>query len=545
MYRRASTAATARAVCALLIAALSCSFPPTSPTAVEFYVSIQGDDLTGNGTQAKPWRHIQYAIEHLPALGPGQTPRINLAKGIYNEDLLIHKALTLRGAGVGAVSTLPGDPLTPIAEISVIARQGPSDAPGILIEAADSVTLDSLVVFGGGLRAVETRLIMRNVEVQASVGLYGVQLERSPLFYIEDSRILTSLSHSDFGLHIIDSSGEINTSYIGDLFDHVIEINPYSATGDNPKPPGVTVREVTLAGSNVFWADGIRVLGAAFLQVENTHITRTHPDNEAPIFVGNQFPYAGIEVRGSTPGGNSLVAHIDNVTIGGFDTGIAVMQEGGYGLKVQNSSIAADTYDVWMSYQGYQIPPGIDFGGGQHGSAGKNFFDPGAQYGFHNDVPYDVDACYNNWGVAAAKIDAERIYDELDNSANGRVHWNCPQADIIGLPGTPTLQRAAATPDASARPNHWTAVVLQADLCYEGPGADFEVVSALRSGDSVEVLGLGEGRGYFVVRNPIYYDPCWVRVTALDFPGAIDSLRIFPAPTQPGAVVTPTATPAR
>ena len=51
-----------------------------TPTSNDYYVSIQGSDSTGNGSQSKPWRTIQYALDQAKSYG-NSTIRINLAKG--------------------------------------------------------------------------------------------------------------------------------------------------------------------------------------------------------------------------------------------------------------------------------------------------------------------------------------------------------------------------------------------------------------------------------------------------------------------------------
>src|SRR6476620_444490 len=51
---------------------------PTLPPGT-YYVSVSGHD-TNPGTFSLPWRHIQYALDHL---GAGST--VNVLTGVYNE----------------------------------------------------------------------------------------------------------------------------------------------------------------------------------------------------------------------------------------------------------------------------------------------------------------------------------------------------------------------------------------------------------------------------------------------------------------------------
>jgi hypothetical protein len=433
----------------LMLAILGCALqPPTAPPATDFYVSVKGNDSTGDGSQAKPWRHIQYAIDNAkPAAGTTLT--IHLLKGIYEENLVIKRGLTIVGAGVGIASTYPNDPLLPVQEVSVIVRDLKSQAPGILIQNASAVNLQNLVVMFGGLRAVNTRLTLYNVEVQRSRGLYGVQIEDCFVFYLEKVKITTELNvASDYALDVMASDGDVLNSSMGDDFDHVINLSPVGPNDQiDPYSPyqahSVTIRDSEIAGSKIYYADGVRILGAMNVRISNTTITRTHPDNE-PASTGapHNPPYAGVEISGyltkaNIEGKGVPTVELDGVTTSGFDVGIGVSAES-MNVLVKNSSVNAVTHGVETSYVGYSntIYPHVDFGGGSlssgvgvpassNGSVGDNTFDTSSPYAFYHDAPYGITACHNNWGVANNAIDSTRIYDHLDNASLGRVSWDC------------------------------------------------------------------------------------------------------------------------
>jgi hypothetical protein len=59
-----------------------------------YYVSTNGSDTTGNGTEAKPWRTINHADEHAQTNG-----QINVAPGTYNENATIAQTLSIVGEG--------------------------------------------------------------------------------------------------------------------------------------------------------------------------------------------------------------------------------------------------------------------------------------------------------------------------------------------------------------------------------------------------------------------------------------------------------------
>jgi len=58
--------------------------------------------------------------------------------------------------------------------------------------------------------------------------------------------------------------------------------------------------------------------------------------------------------------------------------------------------------------------------------------------------------------------------------------------------------------------------VLEATLCWVGPGPAYDTVSSLQIGTQVEILGIGEGGGYIVVNHPTHNIPCWANEDDID-----------------------------
>jgi hypothetical protein len=93
--------------------------------------------------------------------------------------------------------------------------------------------------------------------------------------------------------------------------------------------------------------------------------------------------------------------------------------------------------------------------------------------------------------------------------------------------------------------------VLRVALCWEGPGDVYPVVSGLKAGEEVELIGQGSIAGWLIIKNPIYKDPCWVKATDLQLDPNINisALKIvYPPPTPtytpvPTKTSTPTPTP--
>jgi hypothetical protein len=111
--------------------------------------------------------------------------------------------------------------------------------------------------------------------------------------------------------------------------------------------------------------------------------------------------------------------------------------------------------------------------------------------------------------------------------------------------------RATKTPlptaSETARPTSTpqNPLVLETTLCWKGPGAQFEVVSALKKDERVELIGQASISGWWIVDNPIYHYPCWAQARHLQIePGYNTSaLPLYTPPPTPTATPTDTRTP--
>lgn len=88
-------------------------------------------------------------------------------------------------------------------------------------------------------------------------------------------------------------------------------------------------------------------------------------------------------------------------------------------------------------------------------------------------------------------------------------------------------------------------LVLETTLCWKGPGAQYEVVSALQKDQRVELIGQGSISGWWIVDNPIYHDPCWAQANTLQLDTGYNTaaLAIFTPPPTPTSTPPNTATP--
>ncbi|MBI5945209.1 MAG: hypothetical protein HY864_12635 [Chloroflexi bacterium] len=110
------------------------------------------------------------------------------------------------------------------------------------------------------------------------------------------------------------------------------------------------------------------------------------------------------------------------------------------------------------------------------------------------------------------------------------------------LTSAPTM-----TETASPTPVLQDPLVSRAALCWWGPGPVYDVISSLKEGIRVRLVGRGSIPGWLLVDNPTYHVPCWVQDIYLQFDPGTDFavLPIFtppPTPT-PTASLIPTRTP--
>src|SRR3970282_779225 len=70
--------------------------------AADYYVSISGNDASGNGSASRPWRTVRYALSKVPA---NQGHTINLSAGTFIENgpLKVPLKVNIEGAGSSTI----------------------------------------------------------------------------------------------------------------------------------------------------------------------------------------------------------------------------------------------------------------------------------------------------------------------------------------------------------------------------------------------------------------------------------------------------------
>ncbi len=147
----------------------------------------------------------------------------------------------------------------------------------------------------------------------------------------------------------------------------------------------------------------------------------------------------------------------------------------------------------------------------------------------------------DNSGVDAAATSAAATLDALRTAVAATLTAALP-------PDTPIPAPVTAAPPASTSTPQNTVVTILA-LCWTGPGNAYPVVSSVKVGTSVELMGVGSIAGWYVIKNPTYHDACWIEGKNLKIDPNFNrsTLKIYNPPPTPGPTETevppPTDTP--
>lgn len=429
----------------ILFLQVAAACTPTSGPYQEYYVSPTGMDAAGRGAALdRPWRTIQYAIDHADT--SGAPVRIHLAAGTYTENLTITRRVILMGASAGDPTSESGltiiEPATPPVEPTL---------PYHTVSGPVRVELFDLVFNGGRLQATQGTLYLERVWFWRVQGWYGLRLRDVGAFNLVDCQIRTGTNiYADYAVEVINSIGEIQGGFFGDQFDHVINITRYAPGIRDERVDGytfrltsshVTIDGATIKGSNIYYADGIRISFEATATIRNSQILRDRPDAEAWRPGSSDGSAAGIDIFFEKAGQTGTTVRLIGNTIAGFDTGIA-MNLGGKRVIASGNDISGVAYPV-KTHTGRhpeiaRSDARIDFGGGMGGSTGGNIFRNVGGYAILHQMGYEFYACNNTWEVPDAEIE-NRIYDRRDDPGIGPVYWGRP-GDPCGSVPEPTFE---------------------------------------------------------------------------------------------------------
>jgi len=547
----------------VIIFILSACGPTTSAPYRDYYVSTSGTDAAGRGTSSsRPWQTIQYALDHADYSGASRV-RINVAAGTYTENLTIDN--TRAGGTLGAVNIVgagSGDPLSGSGLTIIVPATSPATTrlPHHTISGGVRVELYDLTFLRSRLAATGGSLYMQNVWFAQTQGFYAVFLRDVGLFNLVDCEVHTPFNvFSDYAVEIVNSVGTIRGGYYGDFFDHVIDILLSGSPTDSgiigdgyayrSGASHVTIEGVTIHGSKVFYADGIRVSNRATAIIKDSTITRDPATAEPWIPDSSDGMAAGINLLDPQGSGGSAV-EISGNTISGFDVGIG-LDIGGYRVKASGNDISAltDVVRTQNYYDTDESTPRVDFGGGPEGSPGGNTFHDVGMFAINHQTPYEVYACFNDWQVADSQIE-NRIHDQLDDPSVGPVYWEgregapCGTASAPLMAATPTLgtpQLAVIftlTPTITPTPAPPMVTLTKNGFCRKGASTLFSDVTGFEKGTQLLVEGRNDGPNTWLLVHVPNDGTCWISYNVVE-PIDLTLLPILPTPIPPSPTPPP------
>jgi len=525
--------------------------PTAAGTFFDYYVDPTGTDASGRGTSSRPWKTIQYALDHADYSDSSLHVRIHVAAGRYMENLNITHPVIIEGDGAGNPATDSG-----VTVIEPVER--PTIAPPFhTIDVGSRVEIYNLVFdYGRVMATMESgSLYLENVWFWRVSGRYGLYLRDVGTFNLVNCEFHTGPRlYADLAVEINNSVGEIHGGYMGDYFDHPIDISRIepgiidSIIGDGhvfrTSVSHVTVDDVTIQGSDVYYADGIRVAYEATAAILNSRIIRDHPSNEEWIPGSSDGTAAGIDLLYEKEGETGATINIEGNVISGFDTGIA-LNLGGKRVVASGNDISAVTYPVKTHTGNHpeidRADPRVDFGGGTSGSPGGNIFRNVGDFAVFHQRGYEFFACFNDWEVTGDAAIEARIHDSMDDPSVGPVYWG-RVGDPCGSASEPIVIEASDTPQfveiwtdtPTVEPNS-EIILTKNSFCREGTSTVFRDVDDFVAGTHLVAEGRNDTKTWVLVRTPDDRT-CWIAYSLME---PID-LAILPAVPTP---IIPTETP--
>ena len=85
-----------------------------------------------------------------------------------------------------------------------------------------------------------------------------------------------------------------------------------------------------------------------------------------------------------------------------------------------------------------------------------------------------------------------------------------PTATLTPSPTDTPPAATATSADAGRMP-----MTLTYAACWFGPGPSYPLESNISKGKGVELLGVGNSPGWYIIRNPYFHAPCWIQAADL------------------------------
>ncbi len=121
----------------------------------------------------------------------------------------------------------------------------------------------------------------------------------------------------------------------------------------------------------------------------------------------------------------------------------------------------------------------------------------------------------------AAAPSADTMATAVAQTALSLVQERAAAASSTPLPTltlTPNPTPAPSeTPTSSGPPRRPQTIADGVECWLGGPGAPYTLETHINHGKAVDILGLGNTPGWYVIRDPYFHRPCWILGTDLKF----------------------------
>ncbi len=86
---------------------------------------------------------------------------------------------------------------------------------------------------------------------------------------------------------------------------------------------------------------------------------------------------------------------------------------------------------------------------------------------------------------------------------------------------TPSFTETPIPPPTSSEPPK-PPRVNQFTTCWRGPGPEYQHVTNIDEKRKVDIIGIGSVEGWYVIRDPYFYNICWIQAAHVNVDPAMD-----------------------